>query len=179
MWPQATQPGLKTNGISHAQWPSHAGLSPHPGPHVRAIPVPDLERGYVEEGKDMTGVKLDKTLAERIAWIWHDAEIVAVNIDYTIAWETTLTIRCMLHLDEPRDELFTLGITSAIVELRFQGIDTAQLQLHYKTGNQETIDSWVISDEQGELHYFTTQTGSRFAINAAALWLIDVWPDRV
>ena len=128
----------------------------------------------------MARVKVDETITEHIAWLWHDAEIIALNTDFSIAWETTLTLRCTLHTDEPRDRLFALGITSATVDLSFQDIDTAQLQLHYKTGAQETLDSWVISDEQGQTkHHLTTHTGSVFVISAAELLLADVQVNKV
>jgi hypothetical protein len=66
---------------------------------------------------DMTAVLL--TSPETVSWLWHDADIDAINIVWSPDDELDVRILTEINPEESRQVLIDIGITSSLVELLF------------------------------------------------------------
>lgn len=123
-----------------------------------------------------------------ISWIWHDASLVCLQID----WSTQGDMRVVLHTDlnpeEDTSELTNLGVDSRFVSIQFGTVWRFQTDSTGDYSGMSTIDAWEIRTESSLLvlvnrqrspipglvhHHITTSSGSIFDIVCTDIW-IDV-----
>jgi hypothetical protein len=114
-----------------------------------------------------------------ISWIWHDAALAGVQIDWAPNGDMDVVFHTELHPDEDRAELISLGIASRVVSIHVGMVWRFHTESTGDYAGRSTIDQWDVRTQSSFLarvnerrpplagllhHHITTSSGSIFDI---------------
>lgn len=77
-------------------------------------------------------------------WVWHDADLVMAQVNWSIQGDVTVILRCVLNSEEDTSGIQQLGITTQPVDITFLNVWSWQVSAVGDTASREVIDHWNI-----------------------------------
>jgi len=112
-----------------------------------------------------------------LSWIWHDAEILSLNSNWSPKGVLSIGLKCEINPYENRQALINLGITTLIVDTTFYDCSSFSFESSGNYSNRESIDRWLCkqsSANKSTFHTITCSGGSKLSLVCGEVTLSSV-----